>query len=310
MTLALQNDGKILVGGSFTTANGVSSPGIARLNTNGSVDTTFNVGTGANGNVQTIALQSDGEILIGGAFNLVNSSTHYGIARLQASGTLDNSFAPTGPYDEVESVNAIAIQPNGSVVFGGNFVGVDDYYYPFLARVLSTGSLDFNFDYTEIGPNGIVEAVVVPPTGQLLIGGMFTTVNNSPYNYLARLDDAVLPAFFTGATALSNGVYYLQFPDGNYFGYYSYLTQPNYIYHFDLGYEYVFDAQDGEEGVYLYDFASNTFFYTSPYFPFPYLYDFTLNSVLYYYPNTSNPGHYTSNPRYFFNFASGQIITK
>ena len=119
--------------------------------------------------------------------------------------------------------------------------------------------------------------------------------------------------FFTGQTLLGNGVYYLLFPNGNYFGYYSYLSDPNYIYHFDLGYEYIFNANDGQDGVYFYDFASSDFFYTSPTFPFPYLYDFGLNSVLYYYPDPNpidNYGHYTSNPRYFYDFATGQIITK
>ena len=116
--------------------------------------------------------------------------------------------------------------------------------------------------------------------------------------------------FFTGESALSNGVYYLSFSNGNYFGYYSYLSDPRYIYHFDLGYEYWFDANDGKNGVYFYDFASQTFFYTSPAFPFPYLYDFGLNSVVYYYPNTSSAGHYTTGPRYFYDFATGQIITK
>ena len=90
----------------------------------------------------------------------------------------------------------------------------------------------------------------------------------------------------------------------------SYLSDPRYIYHFDLGYEYWFDAQDGKSGVYLYDFQSGSFFYTSPSFPFPYLYDFSLNAVLYYYLDTKMPGHYTTNPRYFFNFNTGQIITK
>ena len=119
-----------------------------------------------------------------------------------------------------------------------------------------------------------------------------------------------VPPFFTGETALANGVYYLTFPNGNYFGYYSFLSNPAYIFHFDLGYEYVFDANDGQSGVYFYDFASNDFFYTSPTFPFPYLYDFSLNAVLYYYPDPNNAGHYNTNPRYFYNFATGQIITK
>jgi hypothetical protein len=118
------------------------------------------------------------------------------------------------------------------------------------------------------------------------------------------------PAFFTGEASVGGGVYYLSFPSGNYFGYYSFLADPDYIYHFDLGYEYVFDANDGKQGVYFYDFASSDFFYTSPSFPFPYLYDFGLGATLYYYPDTSSPGRYTSNPRYFYNFATSSIITR
>ena len=118
------------------------------------------------------------------------------------------------------------------------------------------------------------------------------------------------PAFFYGEDALSNDVYYLLLSSGNPFGYYSYLGDPHYIYHFDLGYEYVFDANDGHSGVYFYDFASSDYFYTSPVFPFPYLYDFNLKSTVYYYPDANNPGHYTTNPRYFFDFNTGQIITK
>lgn len=118
-------------------------------------------------------------------------------------------------------------------------------------------------------------------------------------------------AFFAGETALSNGVYYLKLPNGNAFGYYSYLTDPNYIYHFDASYEYVVDANDGQGGVYLYDFASTHWWYTSRSFPFPYIYDFSLNALLYYYPDTAYaPGqHYTSTPRYFYNFGTNKIIT-
>jgi len=112
-----------------------------------------------------------------------------------------------------------------------------------------------------------------------------------------------------GEIPLGNGVYYLQLANGNLFGYYAYLTDPRFIYHFDMGYEYWFDANDGHNGIFFYDFMSNHFFYTSPSFPFPFLYDFSLNTVLYYYPDPNNPGHYTTNPRFFFNFATGQIIT-
>lgn len=134
-------------------------------------------------------------------------------------------------------------------------------------------------------------------------------VNNLVYVNSITVQPA--PDFFAGEAALSNGVYYLSFPSGQYFGYYSYLSDPHYVYHFDLGVEYVFNANDSNSGVYLYDFKSNGFFYTSTSFPFPYLYDFTLNTVLYYYPDPANSGHYNTNgARYFYRFDTGQIIQK
>ena len=145
-------------------------------------------------------------------------------------------------------------------------------------------------------------------TGYDLLTGLGSPDFDVLYQKLLTVDTHA--AFFTGEAALSNGVYYLSFPNGDYFGYYSYLSNPRYIYHFDLGYEYWFNANDRKNGVYFYDFSSKTFFYTSPTFPFPYLYDFSLNAVLYYYPNTTSTGHYTTNPRYFYNFATGKIITK
>ena len=117
-------------------------------------------------------------------------------------------------------------------------------------------------------------------------------------------------AFFAGASALSNGVYYLAFANGNYFGYFSYLADPNYIYHFDLGYEYVTPANDGKSGVFLYDFKSGTFFYTSPSFPFPYMYDFSRKSVIYYYPDPNNAGHYNTNGvRWFYDTRTGETFS-
>jgi hypothetical protein len=118
------------------------------------------------------------------------------------------------------------------------------------------------------------------------------------------------PPFFNGEIPLSNGVYYLQLAgSGNLFGFYSYLSDPRYIYHFDLLYEFVVDAANAANGVYLYDFASGHWWYTAPQFPFPYIYDFSLNTYLYYFPDTNRVGHYTTNPRYFSNLSTGQIIT-
>lgn len=121
-------------------------------------------------------------------------------------------------------------------------------------------------------------------------------------------DSSSLPAFFQGANALAQGWNYLAFSNGSLFGYYNAANYP-FLYHNDMGWEYVLDANDGHAGVYLYDFASGSWFYTSPTFGFPYLYDFSRNAVVYYYPDTNNPGHYSNAPRYFYDYSAGKIIT-
>ncbi len=113
---------------------------------------------------------------------------------------------------------------------------------------------------------------------------------------------AVHPTFFSGEIPLTNGVDYLKLPNGNVFGYYSYLQDEHYIYHFDLGYEYLVDANDGQGGVYLYDFASSHWWYTSQQFSFPYLYDFSLNTTLYYYPDANDRGPLHDQPALFLQF--------
>ena len=154
------------------------------------------------------------------------------------------------------------------------------------------------------------------PTGPLVLGGdggfYGTTASDDTVDgTLFKLTVSSHPAFFAGQISLGQGFYYLAFSGGNPFGYYAFLDDPRYLYHVDLGFEYVFDAADGHGGVYFYDFASGTFFYTSPSFPFPYLYDFTLNSVLYYFPAPADAGRYnTDGTRFFYDFATGQVITK
>ena len=111
--------------------------------------------------------------------------------------------------------------------------------------------------------------------------------------------------FFNGQVSLGGGVYYLQFPSSYPFGYYNFQFFPI-LYHYDMGFEAFIDGGNG--AAYFYDFTSGHWWYTSPGL-FPYLYDFTLNTWVFYFPDTKNPGHYTTNPRYFSNLATGTIFT-
>jgi hypothetical protein len=113
------------------------------------------------------------------------------------------------------------------------------------------------------------------------------------------------PAFFSGEIFLSGIVYYLQFPDSNLFGYYEYLSS-SILYHFDMGYE-AFIPGTGSQ-IYFYDFGSGHWWYTSSSL-FPYIYDFSLSTFIYYFPSTTNPDHYTTNPRYFSNLTTDMIFS-
>ena len=103
--LAIQNDGKLVIGGDFTSYRGTFINRIARVNTDGTLDTSFNPGTGANSDVNAIAIQSDGKIVIGGEFTTINGTSANYIARLNSDGSLDTSFSPTsGPDDAIEAI--------------------------------------------------------------------------------------------------------------------------------------------------------------------------------------------------------------
>ena len=110
-TIAVQADGKILVGGNFTSLNGTTRNRLVRLNSDGTVDTSFytNLGTGFNANVLTIAVQADGKILVGGEFTTFNTNARQGLVRLNSDGTEDGSFytnydAIPPPYPYVGSI--------------------------------------------------------------------------------------------------------------------------------------------------------------------------------------------------------------
>ncbi len=119
---------------------------------------------------------------------------------------------------------------------------------------------------------------------------------------------AVPSAFFRGQQAISNNLEYLQFTNGTVFGYFSLGSFP-WVYHEDLGLVYYVNANDSQNGAYLYDPHTTTYWYTSP-AVWPQLYDESLQAWLYYYSATNDPGHYTSNPRVFENMKTGKTITK
>ena len=191
--IVVQPDGKVLIGGDFTTLapNGgptVTRNHIARLNLDGTLDAAFN--PNANDKVRTIALQSDGKILVGGDFSGANSiggQPRNRIARLDPITGLADSFNPNAN----NSVRAIAVQTDGKILAGGEFFGANSIGGQTrneIARLDATTGLADSFN-----PNasGIILALALQLDGKILVGGFFNGANSiggQTRNYIARLD--------------------------------------------------------------------------------------------------------------------------
>jgi uncharacterized delta-60 repeat protein len=184
--LAVQSDGRILVGGSFNTFNGVAKPGIVRLNTNGTINTGFDVGSGVDGNVYAIALQNDGKILIGGNFARVNLMPLKGIARLNSNGSVDTTFNPGLGVEG--AVRAIVVQPDGKIIIGGSFTNFNGQSVNYIVRLNMDGSVDPTFMPGELGADEAVYAIALQSDGKILVAGSFTRFNGVTRNRITRLN--------------------------------------------------------------------------------------------------------------------------
>jgi len=144
--LALDSNGRILVGGGFDSIGGVKRREIARLNTDGSVDPTFNAGT-ASGSITVIAPQPDGTLFVGGGFSSFNGIARRSIVRLMANASVDPSF-DSGRPPSMGTVTSIAVQPDGLLLIGGanSCCGRDDFGPGLFARFLPQNPTGTRFE--------------------------------------------------------------------------------------------------------------------------------------------------------------------
>ena len=154
----------------------------------GSLDKSFDAGTGADNDVRSIAVQPDGKILIGGRFNFFNGANAKGIARLNA----DGSFDPAFKFHANNTVHAIVLQDDGDIVAGGDFTVIGGKRHPHFARLHPDGGVDQSFGRSAV-PNGEVRSIAVQPDGQILISGTFTMLSGKSQNRLARVDSDGVP---------------------------------------------------------------------------------------------------------------------
>jgi uncharacterized delta-60 repeat protein len=167
-SLALQPDGKLLVGGDFTRIGGVPRNRIARLNANGTVDPTFAPISGADYGVQAVGVQSDGKVLIGGYFLNVNGVGRHHLARLNNDGSLDNNYDPGSGPDY--SVLSIIVEPDEKLLICGQFDTVAGMPASAVARLNPDASLDGSF-HSSVLVGSTAFSIALQRDGKLLVVG-------------------------------------------------------------------------------------------------------------------------------------------
>ncbi|HUG10678.1 MAG TPA: hypothetical protein VMM36_06675, partial [Opitutaceae bacterium] len=190
-----QEDGRILLGGSFSSIAGITRRNVARISADGVVDPVFNPTT--NGLVSALAEQADKKVLIGGSFNRLTPNgattavTRNNIARVNETGMIDEDFDP----NPNGAVSAIAVQSDNKILIAGNFTALtpkgatEAVARTVLARLEASGGVDTSFTTSA---NGLITSIVVEPDGKILIAGSFSSVTVGTTSFtaggLARLN--------------------------------------------------------------------------------------------------------------------------
>ncbi|MDB6057918.1 MAG: hypothetical protein JWO95_1762, partial [Verrucomicrobiales bacterium] len=184
--IALQPDGKILLAGTFTAVSGQpNTRGIARLNSDGSVDTTFASAYTSFGSGTLVDILPDGRIVFVGSGSYGGASAS--VYRINTNGTVDATFTNILGA----AVTALAVMPDGGVLVGGTFLTLNGKTRPILARLIQNGAVDFTFfadatNTTALNQSSI-KAICIQENGKILAGGTFLTFG--PFrNGLARFN--------------------------------------------------------------------------------------------------------------------------
>ena len=213
-------DQKVLIGGSFTQVNGIPRSGIARLNTDGTVDMSFNIGTGITGRydgdlrvwsiaVKTSAVPANRRIFIAGHFEYYNGTcvgTHGGVASILENGSKDMAYDPqvtNGP-----TYNCMYDAASDKLYVGGEFWKVGGADKIRFARLNGNGTLDAAYTIGNFWdfPNGSLTSMTMTPDGKVLIGGYFTLIKGFTRRGLCRMNlDGTVDASFNMGSGFEGG---------------------------------------------------------------------------------------------------------
>lgn len=266
----------------------------------------INVANNATWTVQPANYSGDNGGLDGLGYNSVDGEN---VVIQNQNGQANFLVPPLG----LQELDGYVMDSNGNPVVGvnvdanspgyTNLIAVTDNngYYEFY---MGNGSWNVNVDCTDLSSKGYTNC----PAEQdnIPVGGFGGNASGIDFVVQVPALSQYAP-FFGGQVSLGSGWYFLQAAGSNPFGIYNLNSYP-YVFHEDMGFEYFMDAGNSSHGAYFYDFTDGTFFYTDPTL-FPNLYVFTANSWVYYDPVQNSTYQYTSGPRWFYNYTSGNWVT-
>jgi uncharacterized delta-60 repeat protein len=184
--IAIQADGKIIIGGRFGTVNGIARNNIARLNQDGTLDRSFAEQVGVNGPVSALAIQPSGDIVVGGTFTQAGDVETSNLARYRHSGEVDKSFGGDSGSAANGSVFALAVQPDGKIIVGGNFSAIFGQPRRGIARLNAAGTLDSPIT-AQNALSGTVRTVASGSDAAVVAGGQFTLLDKNARSVLRVL---------------------------------------------------------------------------------------------------------------------------
>jgi uncharacterized delta-60 repeat protein len=200
--MTLTSDNKLYINGLFTTYNGLSANRLTKLNSDGSIDNSFDIGTGFTANpnfelpvpyIYRTTLQSNNKLIVMGKFIQYKSQNVNDIIRLETNGNLDTSFSSGigfgfwPGYTNSGVPYTISIQSNGKMIISGDFSSYNGTFCNDIVRLNSDGSFDNTFNMGT-GLNNVGYDSLIDSNDKFYLVGTFTTYNGTNSNYILRLN--------------------------------------------------------------------------------------------------------------------------
>lgn len=202
--------GRLIVSGTHTSYNGTPGNRLVRINTDGSIDNTFNIGTGFNNFTQAIGFFSNNTIIIGGIFSQYQGAASPRIAKLLENGDVDPSFIiGTGFNNTVTDILMNADDSFFAVGYFASWKGVATA--PGITKLLPNGDRDFSFDggtgFNPFLPNNPNNILRLPGEENFYVLGYFTTYKGIAHNRIIKLfPNGDIDGSFNAGTGFNNVV--------------------------------------------------------------------------------------------------------